>query len=80
MRHPDKSIFKVGLFSNKYLIGAILIGILLQDIVITVPFLRNLFNVYDLNIKDWAIVAMLSIMPLVVNEIAKLIKSVTKKA
>lgn len=80
MRHPEKSIFQLGFFSNKYLVGAVLIGILLQDIVITVPFLRNVFNVFDLNGKDWAIVAVLSVMPLLINEIAKLIKRTSKKA
>ncbi|SCN23273.1 Calcium-transporting ATPase [Clostridium sp. N3C] len=80
MRHPDKSIFQLGLFSNKYLIGAVIIGILLQDIVITVPFLRNVFNVYDLYMKDWLIVGILSVMPLVINEIAKLIKRATARS
>lgn len=72
MRHPSKSIFQVGLFTNKFLIGSILLGIFLQDVVITVPFLRNMFRVFDLNAKDWLFVGILSIMPLILNEIAKI--------
>ena len=72
MRHPQKSIFQVGLFSNKFLIGAIIFGIFLQDIVITVPFLASVFKVFDLNMKDWGFVALLSIIPLIANEIAKI--------
>lgn len=72
MRHPSKSIFQVGLFTNKYLIGSIIIGIFLQDIIITVPFLANVFNVYDLTINDWLVVSLLSISTLVINEIAKI--------
>jgi len=71
MRHPDKSIFQLGLFSNKYLIYSISLGVLLQIIVITVPALASVFKVYPLTLRDWAFVLLLSIMPLVVNEVAK---------
>lgn len=71
MRHPSKSIFQVGLFRNKLLIGSIILGILLQDAVITIPFLRNAFKVFDLNLYDWVYVGLLSIVPLIVNEIVK---------
>jgi P-type Ca2+ transporter type 2C len=72
MRHPSKSIFQIGLFTNKWLIASLLFGIFLQDVVITVPFLRDVFKVFDLNTKDWMFVGLLSIVPLVVNEIAKI--------
>jgi Ca2+-transporting ATPase len=74
MRHRTKSIFQVGLFTNKYLIGAIIIGIFLQDIVITVPFLASVFKVFDLGLKDWGFVGLLSVVPLIVNEIVKVFK------
>jgi len=74
MRHPNKSIFKVGLFTNKYLIGAILFGIFLQNIVIAVPALATVFNVYRLTLSDWGFVSALCIVPLVFNEIVKLIR------
>jgi P-type Ca2+ transporter type 2C len=79
MRHNRKSIFKLGLFTNKYLIAAILFGILLQFTVITVPPLAAIFDVFPLNRMDWAIVGMLSIMPLIIIEIIKLIKRKTCK-
>lgn len=72
MRHPHKSIFQVGLFTNKYLIASILFGIFLQDAVITVPFLRSIFKVFDLKAVDWGFVGLLSTIPLIVNEIAKI--------
>jgi Ca2+-transporting ATPase len=71
MRHPHKSIFQVGLFTNKWLIASVLFGIFLQEVVITVPFLRDVFKVFDLNGGDWLFVGLLSIVPLVVNEIVK---------
>ncbi|WP_163192495.1 cation-translocating P-type ATPase [Clostridium thermarum] len=80
MRHPEKSIFQVGVFTNKYLIASVLLGIFLQDVVITVPILREVFDVFNLLPEDWLLVGALSIMPLVINEIIKLIRRITKKA
>jgi len=74
MRNEKKSIFKIGLFSNKYLIGAIVFGILLQDFIITVPALASAFSVHSLSLMDWGFVTILSLMPLLLNEIAKIFK------
>lgn len=74
LRHPKKSIFQVGLFTNKYLIFSIIIGVFLQDIIITVPFLRTVFDVFDLTMNDWMIVSLFAISPLILNEIAKIFK------
>ena len=72
MRNAKKSILKVGLFSNKILILAIIVGILLQLVVISIPFLANAFGVHNLTLADWSIVIAFSLIPLVVNEIIKL--------
>ncbi|MFT4146340.1 MAG: cation-translocating P-type ATPase [Mobilitalea sp.] len=72
MRNFNKSIFRIGFFSNKYLIGAIIIGILLQLVVITVPFLSSAFGVHNLSLTEWGIVIGFSLIPLCVNEIIKL--------
>lgn len=72
MRHPTKSIFQIGVFSNMYLIGAIIIGFILQLGVISVPFLANAFNVTNLNLKDWDLVIGFALIPLIVNEIIKI--------
>ncbi|MBZ9625104.1 cation-translocating P-type ATPase [Clostridium sp. FP2] len=74
MRNEKKSIFQIGLLSNKYLIGAIVFGILLQDFIITVPFLANVFSVHSLSLMDWGFVTILSLMPLLLNEIVKIFK------
>ncbi|OOO62517.1 calcium-transporting P-type ATPase, PMR1-type [Clostridium tepidum] len=74
MRHPKKSIFQLGFFTNKYLFVSVLFGILLQNMVITIPFLASTFKVFKLTIQDWIFVCALSIVPLVVNEIIKFFK------
>lgn len=75
LRSMNKSIFKVGLFTNKPLISSILVGILLQSIILFTPALRDIFKVYLLNSYDWMWIIILSLMPLLLNEAAKLIKN-----
>ncbi len=79
MRHPKKSIFQLGLFTNKYLFASVIFGIFLQDMVITIPFLASIFKVFDLTMQDWIFVCALSIIPLVINEIVKFFKRLKDK-
>ena len=72
MRNFSKSVLKVGLFSNIYLIGAIVIGMLLQLVVITIPVLANAFGVHNLSLVEWGIAIGFALIPLLVNEIFKL--------
>ncbi len=78
MRSATKSIFKIGLFSNMYLIGAIIVGFILQLGVISIPFLATAFKVHNLSVTDWGIVILFALVPLTINEIIKLIKSFKK--
>ncbi|HHX73576.1 MAG TPA: calcium-translocating P-type ATPase, PMCA-type [Firmicutes bacterium] len=71
VRNSSKSIVSIGIFSNRYLIGAIVVGFLLQFGVISVPFLAAAFNVVNLSLRDWALVIVFSMLPLLVNEIIK---------
>lgn len=73
LRSEDKSIFKVGIFSNKWLVGSLFVGFAVQLCVIYTPFLAKAFKVIPLNPTDWVIVLGMSIVPLVFNEIAKLL-------
>ncbi|HIH9993301.1 TPA: calcium-translocating P-type ATPase, PMCA-type [Clostridium botulinum] len=79
MRHPKKSIFQLGLFTNKYLLASVIFGIFLQEMVITIPFLASIFKVFDLTMQDWIFVFALSIIPLVINEIVKFFKRLKNK-
>lgn len=71
MRSQEKSLFKLGLFSNKYLIYSICFGILLQVLIISFNPLASLFKVFQLSINDWILLTLLSLVPLVFNEIFK---------
>ncbi|MDF2608700.1 MAG: ATPase [Lachnospiraceae bacterium] len=79
MRNTTKSIFQVGLFSNMYLVGAIIVGVLLQLVVISVPFLASAFYVHNLSLQDWGIVIGFALIPLAVNELIKVFMRVAEK-
>ncbi len=74
LRSRTKSIFSIGIFTNKYLVFSLLIGVLMQVCIISIPPLANIFGVHALTMRDWEFVLLLSIIPLVVNEIIKLVK------
>ncbi|MBH1942334.1 cation-translocating P-type ATPase [Mobilitalea sibirica] len=79
MRHSIKSILSVGLLKNKLLILAIALGLFLQLVVISVPFLAGAFQVHNLSLQDWGIVFGFALIPLVVNEIIKMVLRMKKK-
>ena len=70
-----ESIFKCGLFENKFLIGAVILGTLMQIIVVIIPKLAEIFNLKPLNIEQWLITIIISVMPVVLMEIQKAIQS-----
>ncbi|WP_415345293.1 cation-translocating P-type ATPase, partial [Clostridium perfringens] len=45
LRSNTKSAFSLGIFSNKYLVYSILLGIFLQVIIISISFIANIFKV-----------------------------------
>jgi len=71
VRSETSSIFKVGIFSNKYLVGGTLISVILQLTVVYVPFLREVFKVTMLSSEQWLMVAGLAIMPMIIVEVIK---------
>ena len=70
-RHQEKSIFQVGIFSNRYLVGAIILGFALQLVVMGVPFMQDAFKLQMLDARGWMNVMALGFVPLLVNEIVK---------
>jgi len=79
MRNSSKSIFQIGVFSNKYLVGAILLGIFLQLFVIEVPFMQRAFHLQMLDLGGWVIAISLGLVPLFFNEILKIFIRARKK-
>lgn len=74
MRSEKESVFKIGIFKNKKLLGAIFIGILLQISIISIPSIARIFNVFSLTLKDWLFVSLLAMIPFTFFEISKLFR------
>jgi len=74
LRNSKKSIFQIGLFTNKFLVFSMLIGLALQFTVISVPPLASIFKVKPLSGSLLLTVILLSFMPLIINEIIKIFK------
>lgn len=70
-RHEHKSIFKVGFFSNKYLIGAVIVGLILQLLVLYIPFMQAAFKLQPIGLNDWLLILGLGVVPLLANELVK---------
>lgn len=68
-----------GMFKNTYLLAAIAAVFLLMIVVLIVPSLQNIFHVVTLTNEQWWWVAGLSLLPLPVTEIAKLIRKIVVK-
>ncbi len=67
----DESLFEVGLFKNKYLIFAFLLGAILQIGVTVVPQIATIFDVIPLSPIQWIYTIIISICPLFIMEATK---------
>jgi Ca2+-transporting ATPase len=70
-RSSSRSIFQLGLFTNRALWGAFLVGVVLQGLAVYVPALQPVFKTDDLPPTDLALVFGLSAVPLALGEIMK---------
>lgn len=73
LRNMKKPLYKIDIFGNKYLVGAIVLGILLQVLVLFVPVLREAFKLHMLDEKGWIMAVVLGLLPLIALELYKLI-------
>jgi Ca2+-transporting ATPase len=74
VRSEKESLFKLGLFTNKAMLGAVLAGVLLQLAVIYVPSLNPVFKTDPLTAGELALCTALSFIPLIAIEIEKFVK------
>ena len=75
----EKSIFKTGLFENKFLVGSFVLGILVQVIVVLIPQLAEIFKLVPLTGLQCGITLVISILPVPIMEIQKFFDSRIKK-
>jgi len=68
------SVFKIGLFGNKYLNISSVVSIASVLIVMITPGVSTVFGVVPLRLGQWLLVFFLSLIPFLVCEAVKLIK------
>jgi Ca2+-transporting ATPase len=76
-RSLTESLFKIGLFTNRYLLLATGISFGLQMAVVYTPGLQTVFNTEPLSLFDWALVIAMSSLPLWGTEIYKAIRKLS---
>ncbi len=74
VRSERMSVFQIGLLSNKTMNKAFIVGLVLQLAVLLIPVLQPVFHITTLTNIEWLVVIGLSLVPLVVSEITKVIK------
>ena len=67
----EESIFKVGILENKYLLGAFVLGAILQVGVVLIPPVADLFKLVPLNGMQWLYTCTIAILPLLIMELQK---------
>jgi Ca2+-transporting ATPase len=74
MRSLQKSVFNIGLFSNKFLIGTLGISFALMLMIIYLPWISSIFGFSYLTLKEFMIIALITSSILVVGELYKKVR------
>ena len=67
---------KYGIFENKYLVGAFILGTLMQIIVVIIPSFAEIFKLVPLNSTQWLYTLGISVFPLVIVQLQKKLKEI----
>ena len=59
-RSENHSIFEIKLFTNMYLVGAVIVSITMLLSIIYVPFFQGVFHTVPLNLAQWTIILFFS--------------------
>jgi Ca2+-transporting ATPase len=71
VRSEKASLFRIGIFSNKWMQYAVGLSISLLILVTAVPFLQPIFNTHFLAPREWLLVLGLALIPALSEEITK---------
>ncbi len=75
----NRSVFKVGLVSNMYMLGAFAVSLILVLMIALIPPVAAVFGMVVLPSKLYLAAIALSVSPLIIVEVAKLIVSIVKR-
>lgn len=72
-RSPRWTWPQLGAFTNIYVAGAMLLGLMLQIALVAIPVFRQLFKLTPLSVPQWLLVFLLALTPVTIIEVGKLI-------
>ncbi|TET05890.1 HAD family hydrolase [Candidatus Dependentiae bacterium] len=75
-RSEERSIFRLGWFTNRWLIVATLFVLLLQFAVVELPIMQRIFKTVPLRASDWLLIFILSSTIIILEELRKMIVSI----
>ena len=75
----EKSIFCVGTFNNPYLLGAFVLGTILQVSVVVIPKFASIFQLRNLTMQQWLYTIFISVIPVVIMELQKALNITGKR-
>jgi len=70
-RSERASLFRLGVFTNKFMQYAVLLSVVLLLSVVYVPFLQPAFNTVPLGTREWTVILPLLLVPSVAAEVTK---------
>ena len=71
MRSLNNSIFKIGIFSNKWLIGGITISFLMMLGIIYLPWIRGIFQFVHLTFNEFLLISLIASSVFIFGELYK---------
>jgi Ca2+-transporting ATPase len=72
VRSERVSIFRLGVFSNRWMQAAVGTSLTILFLVSSVPFLQPIFNTHWMNLNEWLVVLGLALIPAASEELTKL--------
>ncbi len=70
-RSERASLFRLGVFSNKYMQYAVAVSVVLLLAVVYVPFLQPIFRTVPLGTREWSLILPLLLVPSAAAEVTK---------
>ena len=73
-RSERLSLFQLGVWTNRPLVWAFLLSLVVQVAVLTVPAVATIFKVVPLPIEDWALMGGMGVLPFLLMELVKALR------
>jgi P-type Ca2+ transporter type 2C len=73
-RSERLSLFQLGVGTNRPLVWALLVSLVVQMAVLTIPEVAMIFKVVPLPIEDWALMGAMGLLPFFIMESIKLVR------